>query len=214
MVPETIRRRALEARGVTRRERRQRAILAAARDLFLAKGYERTTIGDILAVSGGSRTTLMDIFGGKEGLFISVMEDVSREVEATFRDLDASDAPPETALRAFAHQFLSVILQPRTLSLLRILAAEGERFPEISGAFFRLGPKTGDMLLAAYLRRCIANGHLRPGDPTSMSQVFRGMIVGDVEMRAIIGNRPNPSAEESRAHVDNAVNIFLKGVGL
>lgn len=202
---------AAETTGDNRRERRRCAILAAARKLFLADGYERTTLGDILAISGGSRSTLMGIFGGKEGLFAAMLEDVSRDVAATFKALDASDDPPDTALRAFAHQFLVAILRPETVAQIRVLAAEAGRFPELGRAFFRVGPETGDAMLAAYLKRSIDAGHLLPGDPAAMSQSFLGMIVGGLETRAILGIDTVETIEEHRARVDAAVNIFLHG---
>lgn len=194
-----------------RRERRHRAILAAARQLFLSQGYGRTTIGDILAVSGGSRSTLMELFGGKEGLFVAVLLEGSREVEATFEALDTSAAPPDVTLRDFARRFAEAVLQPDTMAMLAMLAAEGGRFPDIAAAFFRIGPDAALATLTGYLRRSIAAGHLRPFDPAAMSEAFLGMVLGGTEIRAVVGAPIEAQRARALARIDATVDIFLRG---
>lgn len=200
------------AHGNSRREKRRRAILDAAAKLFLETGYERTTLSDVLALSGGSRSTLADLFGGKEGLFIEVLREASAHVQAIFDTLGTNDAPIETALRDFARQFIEAIFQPRTIAIIRILAAEGTRIPEIAEAFFRMGPDMGDQKLAAFLQRGVDAGTLRSLDPIAMSRAFRSMVIGDTGMRVVAGvPMPNQLAE-ALAQVDPAVEIFLSGV--
>lgn len=202
---------AAETTGDNRRERRRCAILAAARKLFLADGYERTTLGDILAISGGSRSTLMEIFGGKEGLFLEVLRDVCRSVEATFETLETSDAAPETTLREFAHSFLAAVFTPETVTIVQILVAESGRFPELSKAFLHITPEMGQTLLAAYLERCIASGRLRPMDPETTAKTFLGMVIADAEYRALLGSPLAPLLSAAHDRIDSAVDIFLHG---
>ncbi|SBV90814.1 putative transcriptional regulator, TetR family [uncultured Alphaproteobacteria bacterium] len=197
--------------GTSRREKRRDALLAAARVLFLDKGYERTTIGDIVGMAGGSRSTLMEIFGGKEGLFLEVLRDVCRSVEAIFQTLETSDAAPETTLREFAHGFLAAIFTPETVTIVQILVAESGRFPELSNAFLRIAPEMGQALLAAYLQRCVASGRLRPMDPENAAKTFLGMVIADAEYRALLGSPLAPLLAAAHDRVDSAVDIFLHG---
>lgn len=198
--------------GDGRREKRRRAILAAARALFLEKGYSRTTIGDIVAESGGSRSTLMELFGGKEGLLVAVLIEASRVVETTFSALAGSVAPPEVALRDFAHQFAHAVLQPETMAMLSMLAAEGGRFPEIAAEFFRLGPDVVVAMLSDYFRRNVAAGYLRPMDPDATARSFLGMVLGGAEVRILAGASVAEQRAEALARIDAAVGIFLRGV--
>jgi AcrR family transcriptional regulator len=202
-----------EATG-NRRERRQRAMLDAAKRLFLENGYERTTIGDILAVSGGSRSTLVDLFGGKEGLFGEVLLESTRHVQAIFDTLETSDAPLETALSDTAHRFVETIFEDETMAILRILVAEGPRFPEIAETFFRLGPDSGIAKLTAYFRRCIDAGLLRPIDPKMLAYAFCGMILGDAELRAAVGDSLVKQRSLVQARLSSAIEIFLGGAGI
>ncbi len=196
-----------------RRERRRRAMIDAAKTLFLENGYERTTVGDILAVSGGSRSTLVEIFGGKEGLFTEVLLESTRHVETVFDTLEASGDSPEIALKAMARDFVAAIFETETMAILRVLIAEGPRFPDIVQAFFRLGPDSGHAKMTAYFRRCIAAGSMRPLDPAAMSYAFRGMILGDAEIRAAVGDALAEQRAQVQAHLDTVVEIFLDGAG-
>lgn len=196
----------------SRREKRRSAILNAATKLFFENGYERTTLTDVLALSGGSRSTLADLFGGKEGLFIEVLQETSRRFHASFDGLAANDAPIEVALKDFARQFIEAIFQPDAIAIMRIMAAEGARFPEIAEAFFRLGPEIGDRKLSAFLQRAVDAGVLRPHDPIATSRAFRGMVVGDIGLRVTMGRITPEQVSEALAHVEPAVEIFLSGL--
>ena len=50
-----------------RLDRRKRAIIDAARALFVEQGYERTTLKDIVDRAGGSLATVYKVFGNKDG---------------------------------------------------------------------------------------------------------------------------------------------------
>ena len=50
-------------------------VLLAAREVFEAKGYAAATLDDVIARSGGSRQTLYEQFGGKQGLFEAMVSD-------------------------------------------------------------------------------------------------------------------------------------------
>ena len=49
-------------------DRRRRAIIEAARSLFVEQGYERTTLSEIVDRAGGSLATVYKLFGNKDGL--------------------------------------------------------------------------------------------------------------------------------------------------
>jgi len=51
------------------------ALLTAARDVFLAKGYGEATVADIVERSGISVGSLYHHYGGKPGLFLALWED-------------------------------------------------------------------------------------------------------------------------------------------
>lgn len=197
-----------------RLENRRRAILDAARGEFLKNGFERTTIGDIIRISGGSRTTLNEQFGGKAGLFVAVMRDFTSEVAAQFDRLVPGDAPPEAALRAFARTIVATLLRPDQMAIFRIVTSESLRFPEIGTAFFRLGPETADRHLAVYLRDCATRGQLRIDDPEIAARAFLSMILSTTQLRCAAGMPAEQILADSERYLDGAVDIFLAGVAI
>lgn len=194
-------------------QRRRDAMLDAGYALFLEKGFERTTVGDIVARSGGSRSTITELFGSKAGLFAEVMQRASLDISRTFDFLEISDDPPEVVLRDFAQRFVEALFAaPHNIAFLRILIAEGPRFPELGEAFLRLGPDTRDEKLGAYFQRLIDTGRLPPRDPIMLSQTFCGMIVGDLVMRGAIGEDMTAQLAAIASQVDAAADIFLAGM--
>lgn len=61
-----------------RLDRRRIALVAAAKALFIEKGYEGTTLGDIVERAGGSLSTLYKLFGNKDGLLEAVISRVPK----------------------------------------------------------------------------------------------------------------------------------------
>jgi TetR/AcrR family transcriptional regulator, repressor of the mexAB-oprM multidrug resistance operon len=71
------------------REERAGDLLAAATELFLAKGYDKTTMADISAAAGVARGNVYWYFNSKDDIFAAVMDRMlSREI----RTLSAEQA--------------------------------------------------------------------------------------------------------------------------
>jgi len=63
----------MSTKEITTAERRQQ-ILSAAMNCFLAKGYHRATMDDIVAESGLSKGTLYWYFKSKKELFLALVQ--------------------------------------------------------------------------------------------------------------------------------------------
>lgn len=55
-------------------ENRCKGMLNAALDLFVKQGFHRTGISDIIKKSGGSLSTLYEVYGSKEGILKALIE--------------------------------------------------------------------------------------------------------------------------------------------
>lgn len=80
------------------------ALRAAARELFIERGFDRTTVRDIAARAGANQGLLFRYFGSKEALFRTAMTGESRQL--------LTQTPPEQVIG---------------LVLARILAQDGPR---------------------------------------------------------------------------------------
>lgn len=92
------------ARGEATRQR----LIAVARALFGERGYENTSIEEVLATSGVARGALYHHFQSKADLFDAVAETVFAEVASLTNDAARNGATPLERLRAGAHAWLEM----------------------------------------------------------------------------------------------------------
>ncbi|MEU8248746.1 TetR/AcrR family transcriptional regulator [Nonomuraea sp. NPDC048916] len=94
------------------------ALLRAAREVFLAKGYGEATVADIVEASGISVGSLYHHFGGKPGLFLALWEQFMRgQEERTSRATRASEGTQERFL-AGARAYLEGSWEQRSVARL------------------------------------------------------------------------------------------------
>ena len=198
-----------QTRGMARRQ----AMLDAATDLFLEKGFEGTSLSDIVSRSRGSRSTLYEQFGNKEGLLRSIVEQLTEQVWPLIGPEDDAGPLTEEGLVDLGMRFVRAALAPKAIAVFRILVADGHRVPEIIEFFFDSGPRTVERLLARRFRE-----RLRPrdgvGTPEEMGQVFLGAVLGVLHTHKVLGLPCRYDDDDGiEAHVRVAVRIFLDGIG-
>ena len=66
-------------------KKRYELIVKTALELFLKNGYEKTSLSDIVAISGGSLASIYTFFESKEGLFQAIIE---QEIDALIKEVD------------------------------------------------------------------------------------------------------------------------------
>ena len=80
-------------------ERTMAGILEVARKEFAEKGLAGGRIDEIAAATKTSKRMIYYYFGGKEGLYLAVLEEAYRRVRETEAQLQLEDLEPEQALR-------------------------------------------------------------------------------------------------------------------
>ncbi len=120
----------------TRRDQRRQAIMEAAAELFLTKGYNATSLSDVVKRSGGSLQTLYELFGSKAGLFRELVKHHCDQATATLDRPGIEDLPTEQALNAFGNALLRLVMTPDAISAVRLVIAEGGQAPELVEEFF------------------------------------------------------------------------------
>jgi TetR/AcrR family acrAB operon transcriptional repressor len=92
-------------------------ILAAAAELFAAKGYRQTTFADVAERSGISRGSIPWHFGSKEGLLLAVLE---RSLDLDGLD-EASDTGAEQGPERMMKALDAMFAQPATKLFVTLL---------------------------------------------------------------------------------------------
>ena len=91
--------RKLRPRRTNDPEGNRRNIIAVATREFADKGFSGARVDAIAARTKTSKRMIYYYFGGKEGLYIAVLEEAYRKIRGIEAALDLSHQPPEEALR-------------------------------------------------------------------------------------------------------------------
>ena len=167
-----------------RRTRREQALIAAARALFLDKGYDDTSIGDVVRSAGGSLSTLYELFGSKRGLLEAVIRAEQFDGHARLTAILDSPAPPAETLRNVAAEMVRALLDPDLMRLIRLIVSEGLRHPQFAAemqASF-VGPLV-DRLTARFEEWRAAR--IFPADPRAAAEMFASLFCYAPQMRAL-----------------------------
>lgn len=200
----------LARRKTSRREARREAILLAATRLFVEKGYGATSLSDVVRASGGSLSTLYDMFGNKAGLFRAIVTHRCEMMTALFEHPDVHSRPVAEALTDHGIRLLSVLIAEDTVTAMRTVIAESLQFPELAQVFYEAGPSQGRERVAGYLAEQTRRGVLKVDDPIEAATDFCQLVIRDAQMNAMMG-LPYPKTPASiTQQVTRAVDRFLR----
>lgn len=122
------------------------AILAAARELFLADGFDRSSVDAVAARAGVSKRTVYDYFGDKQALLVAVVEstgesllvEIRRAIADTLTDVtDLQDALVTFSMRIATEMFGSVDY----LALMRLVTIESVHLPQLRNHWMTNAPE-------------------------------------------------------------------------
>lgn len=185
------------------------ALTEAAADLFLEKGVDGVSIGELIQRVGGSRRNVYERFGSKEGLFVEVVTRLCDAQAAPLRALDICQSDVDSALQSFGERLLEIVLQPRTLALHRLMIAEGRRYPELSRAVRASGHDAAVAILAGWMTGLPGIRHDVP--PQVLAGQFVDLLVTRPQREALIGMGASPCPGKIAALTRQAVSLFLDG---
>ncbi len=149
------------------------AILAAATALFGTQGFARTSLAQVAAAAGVSRSTLFKRFPTKDSLFDAIVTDVWTP-HARPADLDPAD--PEAGLRALGTRYAELLTRPGMADLFRLVISEAPTSPELGRRQFDLGKMPFFEEVRGYLEAASRARTLAVDDPTMAATQMLGMI--------------------------------------
>src|SRR6476659_4011941 len=159
------------ARKVSPEARRQ-AILRAALSVFAAHGFEAARLDDVAARAGVAKGTLYLYFQDKAALFEALVRNaVSPLLEHMRRIAAAPDISPLRALETFFAVFEKEVLGTERKLLLRLIMAEGPRFPAIAEFYYREVVSHGLTMMRALAKRAASEGAFATDAPARYPQL-------------------------------------------
>ena len=116
---------------MTGAQRRQR-ILDVAAELFAARGYHSTSVGEIAAAAGITKPVLYDHFASKQQLFVELMESIRDELTSRGAAAMSADADIEARVRAAVEAFFDYVEERPAAARVLLVTPRGE--PELTEA--------------------------------------------------------------------------------
>jgi AcrR family transcriptional regulator len=197
--------------SLDRGEARRRAMLETAGELFLERGFEGTSVGDVVRRSGGSLATLYRCFGSKEGLFAAIVDQLTTRVLGTFDPLELEALSLPETLQRFGERYLALVLAPDMLRWHRFCLTEGAQFPKLREALLVAGPHKCFSHLIEYLAAQMALGRLHAAEPQQAALHFVGLLDSENFFPALCGALIDTSPPALAQQVRRAVSVFLHG---
>lgn len=166
-IPKTAR-----ARKISPEARRQ-AIFTAALSVFAAHGFEAARLDDVAARAGVAKGTLYLYFRDKEALFEALVRNAVAPILGHMRQVAAApDIQPLQALETFFAMFEKEVLGTERKLLLRLIMAEGPRFPAIAEFYYREVVSHGLAMMRALAKRAASTGAFAADAPARYPQLI------------------------------------------
>lgn len=205
-----------EAQAATRRTRgrpRQDEVglidgelLQGALNEFLKTGYGGTSMRQIVAALGVSKTTIYSRYPSKEALFRAI---ITRQIErlASNTALHEEDWPEiGIALRSYANRTLEISLSGELREVNRLIYSESQRFPEL-GVAAAERTELGITQIADFIDNCADRDGVPVRNTRGVAEAFIFMLRGWY-VNVLLTNKP-VSAAHREAWVERAVHALV-----
>ena len=181
---------------------RRQAILDAALDVFAERGFEAARLDDVAARASVAKGTLYLYFEDKEALFEEVVRSaVSPILERLGALAAAPDLPTERILENLFAVFEKEVLGTKRKLLLRLIIAEGPRFPRIAQFYYRNVISRIMPLIAKVAERGVARGEVASDAFARYPQLVAAPLLIAVIWDALFAKiKPLDVADFLRAH--------------
>ncbi|MFP3517334.1 TetR/AcrR family transcriptional regulator [Pseudomonas sp. SIMBA_077] len=189
---------------------KRQSILDAAKTLFLSKGYAHTSMDAVATLAGVSKLTVYSHFTDKETLFSSaILAKCSEQLPELIFELP-DGVPIQQVLLAIGHGFVALINSEESLSLHRLMMTLGNQDPKLSRIFFEAGPERVVLEMERLLNKIHQSGALCIDQAHYAAEHFFCMLKGSPNFRLLYGYGGELTAEETEAHVQEVVDVFMR----
>jgi AcrR family transcriptional regulator len=182
---------------------RREAILKAALDEFSAGGFAATRLDDVARRAGVAKGTIYLHFADKEALFQEIIRSMLTPLVGNLEKLRDLDVPFRAIAEQIVELFVSEVLQTERKNIIRLMIAEGPRFPKIAEFHYREVVSRVMSAMQAILQRSVERGEI----PHKALAQFPQLLFAPALM-AVIWNSlferfsPLDARAMLRAHID------------
>ena len=154
-------RRKPQAARAAQQNARREAILAAALAEFSARGFAATRLDDVARRAGIATGTIYLYFRDKERLFQELVRTMISPIIGVIAAVPATDLPVRALAEKLFDIFVREVYGTRRKDVIRLVIAEGPRFPKLAEFYYREVIARVLPAVRALLARAVERGELR-----------------------------------------------------
>jgi AcrR family transcriptional regulator len=190
---------------------RQAEVLACALDLMV-QGGDRFSMSALAQAASCSKETLYRWFGDRDGLLTETVRwQAAKVAMPSLPEAPLSAATLQSVLEAFAQSWLSVITGEPSVALNRVAVAHARGDAADLG---RIVLDNGAVAMANRLRPVFEAGHsaglIRYTAFDEAFSTYFGLVIGDVQIRALLGAPDRLTAPDIAARATRAAARFMR----
>jgi len=183
-------------------ERRQ-AIIEAALDEFIARGFAATRLDDIAKRAGVAKGTIYLHFKDKESMFEELIRTAIVPLVGRMHAPPPIGGSVRDAVEAFARTFIEEVASTRRGDIVRVIVAEGPRFPAIADFYYREVVSRGLAGMRALIELGIARGEIKQKNLARFPQIVVAPALIAVIWQSLFSKHaPLDAIEMFHTHLD------------
>jgi AcrR family transcriptional regulator len=190
----------------TRAERaaeRRAAIVEAALEEFIARGFTATRLDDVARRAGVAKGTIYLHFKDKESMFEELISTAIVPLLGRLVPQPPMSGTVRDALEGFAYAFIQEVATTRRGDIIRLVVAEGPRFPAIADFYYREVISRGLAAMRALIELAIARGGIKQPELARFPQIVVAPAIVAVIWKSLFERHsPLDAIEMLRVHLD------------
>jgi AcrR family transcriptional regulator len=195
-----------KARPPNRAERaadRRQAIIDAAFDEFIDRGYAAARLDDVAKRAGVAKGTIYLHFKDKQALFEELVRTAIVPLIGRLAAPPVAGGSIRSALENFAENFVKEVVTTRRAAIVRLIVAEGPRFPDLADFYYREVVSRGLAGMRALIELAIARGEIRQRELARFPQLMIAPAIVAVIWKSLFERHsPLDAIAMFRVHLD------------
>lgn len=202
--------------GIKERKEKQkdtlrREIMAAARELFVAQGYDSVSMRKVAEKIEYSPTTIYLYFKDKQDLLINLCEETFAQLHQSLEKIENASGDPLVCLKKGMRAYVEFGLQhPSDYTMVFITSPENYD-AELADEYKYEGSmgQRAFAHLETMVTQCIQQGKIKKGDPATISQTIWASLHGLTAL--LIGHKDFPFVPQEKL-INSVINTMTKGL--
>jgi len=192
------------------RTKRHDEILDAAIEVLRERGYRDASMLQVARRASASKETLYAWYGDKRGLFEAVIRRNAQAVQAVLAGHLQDDAPIERVLIEFGRALLQMLLGDSAVAINRAAISEAMSDPQLAQTLADTGRDATLPAFVTFIGLQREQGVLNLENPSEAAADYLGLLLGDSQVRRLLGLVAAPGTSQSEARAARAAKNFMR----